>query len=118
MISLFQHTALLRRPLEVTHLSAEGGSQEKRNRKKCFPKAACAGGVGQNKKGKLTPQCPHLQNPGGNHAGLGTDSLRAVSAGGISPDCHDHPPDFAANLSFAMDESFGFLFGFFFMLLW
>lgn len=38
MISLFQHTALLRRPLEVTHLSAEGGSQEKKKQEEMFPK--------------------------------------------------------------------------------
>lgn len=64
MVSLFQHTALLRRPLEVTHLLAEGGFQEKTNMKKCFMKAAYAGGVGLNKQAKRIPRCLHLQNPG------------------------------------------------------
>lgn len=77
---MLQGTALLKRPREVTHLLADGGFQEKTNAKKHFTKAAYAGGVGLNKQAQLTPQCPHLQNPGGNHAGLGNNSLRVISA--------------------------------------
>jgi len=104
MVSLFQHTARLKRLLEVLRLSAEGEFQEKTNAKKCSIEAACAGGVGLNKQAELRLQYLRLQNPCGNRAGLGTDSLLIISTRWHHRDCDDHLLDFATNGSLAIDK--------------
>lgn len=75
--------------------------------KKCFTKSSLCWRSSPIQAGStfITVWCLHLQNPGGNHAGLGTSSLHVISTMWHHHTLHDHLLDFAAILSFAMDKS-------------
>lgn len=99
VISLFQDTAFLKRPLQVTKwcvfwLQEDLG--EEKIAKKCFTRAASAVRVGLNKQAQLTPEWMHPRNPGGNPAGVALE--------GITRDCCDHHLDFEANLWFTVGK--------------
>lgn len=82
VISALQNTTVLKRLIKVTRLGWRRISGK--NHEEIFYKYSLCR-RSWPKQAQLTPQRLHLHNPGGNHAGLGTDCLRAISAR-----CHQH----------------------------